>query len=54
LPGAVNTEVSIELAQGIVIAAMISSASAAELSLHEGQSACAIFKASSVILGTVD
>ena len=54
LPGAVNTEVSIELDQGIVIAAMVSSASVAEMSLHEEQAACAIFKASSVILGTVD
>lgn len=49
--GAVNTEVSITLPGGGVIAAIITRESAQMLALEVGQSATAIFKASSVIIG---
>ena len=50
-PGAVNTEVSITVPGGGVIAAIITRESAQMLALEVGQSATAIFKASSVIIG---
>ncbi|MEO7106918.1 MAG: TOBE domain-containing protein [Rhodoferax sp.] len=52
LPGAVNTEVVIELPGGGAIAAIITMASSSNLGLAVGQKATAIFKASSVIVGT--
>ncbi|TFW18137.1 TOBE domain-containing protein [Duganella callida] len=52
VPGAVNTEVSIELPGGGVIAAIVTRDSGDALALAEGKQACAIFKASSVIVGT--
>lgn len=52
--GAVNTEVSIELHGGQVLAAMLSRDSAISLQLREGLPAYAIFKASSVMLGVLD
>lgn len=51
-PGAVNTEVSIELPGGGVIAAIVTRDSSVSLALEAGQEASAIFKASSVIIGT--
>lgn len=51
LPGAVNTEVSIALPGGGVIAAMITRDSSAALELVEGAAVLAVFKASSVIIG---
>ncbi|MDR2240869.1 MAG: TOBE domain-containing protein [Zoogloeaceae bacterium] len=50
-PGAVNAEVVIALPGGGAIAAIITSASAAELGLAIGGEASALFKASSVIIG---
>ncbi len=50
-PGAVNTEVLIELKGGQTVAAIITKASAESLGLAPGKPATAIFKASSVILG---
>jgi len=50
VPGAVNTEVVIDLAGGNSVAAIITNASAEELQLTQGSAATAIFKASSVIL----
>lgn len=50
-PGAVNTEVVLELKGGNVMAAIITNEAAKELKLAEGVKASAIFKASSVILG---
>lgn len=51
-PGAVNTEVSIELPGGGTIAAIVTKDSSEALALAVGMEASAIFKASSVIIGT--
>jgi molybdate transport system regulatory protein len=53
-PGAVNAEVSIQLDGGQTIAAIVSNDSLAAMALREQQAAYAIFKASSVMLGTLD
>jgi len=50
-PGAVNTEVVLDLPGGGTVAAVITNDSAASLELAEGQQATAMFKASSVIVG---
>lgn len=52
--GTVNSEVCITLNSGPVIAATITTESLRSLQLHEEQDAYAIFKASSVMLGTLD
>lgn len=52
VPGAVNTEVSIDLPGGGVIAAIVTRDSGEALGLAEGGAAVAVFKASSVIVGT--
>ena len=51
VPGAVNTEVVIDLAGGGSVAAIITNESSSTLELAEGATATAIFKASSVIVG---
>ena len=51
VPGAVNTEVVIDLAGGGAVAAIITNESSKTLALAEGVAATAIFKASSVIVG---
>ena len=51
-PGAVNDEVVIDVADGVSIAAIITHASSEALGLAVGAPATAIFKASSVIVGT--
>lgn len=51
MPGAVNTEVVLQLPGGGTVAAVITNASATALGLAEGRAATAVFKASSVILG---
>lgn len=50
-PGAVNTEVVIDLAGGGAVAAVVTQESSQRLALAAGKPAVAIFKASSVILG---
>lgn len=50
-PGAVNTEVVIELPGGSAVAAIVTQESSERLALAVGMPAVAIFKASSVILG---
>lgn len=49
-PGAVNTEVSLDLAQGQSLAAIVTNHSSQALELAPGQQVSALFKASSVIL----
>lgn len=49
--GAVSAEVSIQLASGELIHATITNEAVSELSIKEGINACAVFKASSVIVG---
>lgn len=50
-PGAVNTEVVIDLPGGASVAAIVTQESADRLGLAVGQPATALFKASSVIVG---
>jgi molybdate transport system regulatory protein len=52
-PGAVNAEVVLEIDGGGTIAAIVTNQSAQTLELAAGKRAIAIFKASSVILGTM-
>jgi molybdate transport system regulatory protein len=48
--GAVNADVTIDLAGEKTLSAMITNKSADQLALAEGMELCALFKASSVIL----
>jgi molybdate transport system regulatory protein len=52
-PGAVNAEVLLDIGGGQSLAATITQASVAALDLRPGQAATALFKASSVILGSL-
>jgi molybdate transport system regulatory protein len=52
--GAVNSEVTLILPGGRNVTAIVTRESAATLGIREGTKACAIFKASSVILATFD
>jgi molybdate transport system regulatory protein len=51
IEGPVSTEVDLEIGEGNVISAIITHGSSEKLSLKEGNTACALFKASSVIIG---
>lgn len=53
-PGAVNSEVVVDLPGGGAVAAIITVESARNLDLQVGKPVTAIFKASSVIVGTTD
>lgn len=50
--GPVTTEVTLEIAPGVLIVSTITSSSAQSLSLSEGGPAYAVIKASSVMVGT--
>ncbi len=50
-PGAVDTEVVIEISPGVEIASIITKRSAEALGLKVGGSACAIIKAPNVMIG---
>lgn len=52
--GAVNAEITLALPGGRTVTAIITRESVAALGIREGVKACAIFKASSVILATFD
>ena len=52
--GAVNSEVGIELAGGSVVYAMVTNEAILELGLKPGARACALIKASHVVLGVKD
>lgn len=54
VPGNVNTEVTLLLNGGNTVSAVVTNESVASLALKEGEAACAVFKASSVILGVTD
>jgi len=49
--GAVNAEITLEIAEDVEIVAMITKSSAERLSLKNGKEAYAIIKASSVMVG---
>ncbi len=51
IEGPVSTEVDVAIGDGNVISAIITHGSSEKLSLKEGDTACALFKASSVIIG---
>jgi molybdate transport system regulatory protein len=51
IEGPVSTEVDLEIGDGNVISAIITHGSSEKLALKEGDTACALFKASSVIIG---
>jgi molybdopterin-binding protein len=50
-PGAVNAEITLEIAPGIHIVSIITKDAVADLGLKVGQRAYAIIKASSVMVG---
>lgn len=50
VPGAVNTEVILEIAPGIEVVSIITKASAEKLNLSEGKEAYAIIKSSDVMI----
>jgi molybdopterin-binding protein len=49
--GAVNTEVTLEVAPGVAVTAIITKSSAEKLQLTEGKEAYAIIKSSDVMIG---
>ena len=52
VPGAVNSEVTLKIAEGFEVVSIISKESVENLGLKVGSEAYAIIKASNVILGT--
>ena len=52
LPGAVNTEVTVELANGLEVVAIITKESAERLNLAVGKEVYAVVKASDVMIAT--
>jgi len=52
LPGAVNTEVIVELTDGLEVVAIITKESAERLNLAEGKEVYAVIKASDVMIAT--
>ena len=52
LPGAVNTEVIVELPNGVEVVAIITKESAERLNLAEGKEVYAVIKASDVMIAT--
>lgn len=51
-PGAINTEVTVEVAPGIEVVAIITKSSAEKLGLAEGKEVYAVVKASDVMIAT--
>jgi len=51
-PGAVNSEIIIEIADGVEIVSIITKSSTERLGLKEGKEAYAVIKASNVMIAT--
>ncbi|MFW9970750.1 MAG: molybdopterin-binding protein [Candidatus Odinarchaeota archaeon] len=51
-PGAVNSEIVIEIANGVEIVSIITKSSTERLGLKEGKEAYAVIKASNVMIAT--
>ena len=51
-PGAVNTEVTVELVDGLEVVSIITKESAERLNLAEGKEVYAVIKASDVMIAT--
>ncbi len=51
IPGAVNTEVILELSGGVTITSIVTKEAVESLGIKEGKEAYAIIKASNVMLG---
>ncbi|MDZ8228043.1 MULTISPECIES: TOBE domain-containing protein [unclassified Nostoc] len=51
-PGAVNSEVTLEIVPGVEVTAIITKESVEHLQLQEGKQAIAVIKASDVIIAT--
>lgn len=51
VPGAVNSEVTIEVAPGVEIVSIVTKASAEKMSLAEGAAVYAVIKSSDVMVG---
>lgn len=49
--GAINTEVELEIAPGVVLSSQVTTAAVHELGLKEGDTAFAVIKADAVMLG---
>lgn len=49
-PGAVNTEVTIEIAPGVEVVSIITKSSADKLALEKGKEAYAVIKSSDVVI----
>ena len=54
VPGAVNSEITVELADGVEIASIITKTSSENLDLKEGKTVYAVIKATNVIIGLED
>ncbi len=52
VPGAVNTEVVVELTNGVEVVSIITKESAERLNLSEGKEVYAVIKASDVMIAT--
>lgn len=50
VPGAVNTEITLEIAPGVQVTAIITKISAEELKISEGKMAYAVIKSSDVLV----
>lgn len=53
-PGAVNTELQVEIAPGVAISSIITKKSCDNLGLAEGKRAYVVIKASNVMIGVDD
>ena len=53
-PGAVNSEITVQLADGVEITSIITKTSSENLDLTEGKTVYAVIKATNVIIGLED